>query len=141
MRPPGWRFFLSSAFPETRLFFCFMKFYYVTNIFHLHTYDNETTVLFGIFWNFYGNTFCFFIFFKRKKNYNLTFDDTSKCAVVRYSNLNSRSINKPYLRAVEYDISFFFDFLFIFIFTRLLQKTLWNNYHFLIQTFKTHFKM
>ena len=45
-----------------------------------------------------------------------------KCAVVRYSNLNSRSINKPYLRAVEYDISFFFDFLFIFIFTRLLQK-------------------
>ena len=122
LRPPGWRFFLSSAFPETRLFFCFMKFYYVTNIFHLHTYDNETTVLFGIFWNFYGNTFCFFIFFKRKKNYNLTFDDTSKCAVVRYSNLNSRSINKPYLRAVEYDISFFFDFLFIFIFTRLLQK-------------------
>ena len=30
-----------------------------------------------------------------------------KCAAVHYANLNSSSINKPYLRAVEYAISFF----------------------------------
>ena len=48
-----------------------------------------------------------------------------KCTVVHYSNLNSSSVNKPLfkLRAVEYAISFFFfDFLFVFILTRLLSK-------------------
>ena len=45
-----------------------------------------------------------------------------KCAVVRYSNLNSRSINKPYLRAVEYDISFFFRFLIYFHFREAFAK-------------------
>ena len=30
-----------------------------------------------------------------------------ECAIVHYANLNSSSINKPYLRTVEYAISFF----------------------------------
>ena len=30
-----------------------------------------------------------------------------KCTVVHYASLNSSSINKPYLRAAEYAISFF----------------------------------
>ena len=30
------------------------------------------------FWNFHGNAFCFFSFSKRKKHYNLPFDDTFK---------------------------------------------------------------
>ena len=30
-----------------------------------------------------------------------------KCTAVHYANLNSNSINKPYLRSVEYAISFF----------------------------------
>ena len=48
-----------------------------------------------------------------------------KCTVVHYASLNSSSINKPYLLAVKYTISFFFfDFLFMFISTRLLSKTL-----------------
>ena len=71
-----------------------------------------------------------------------------KCTFVHYVNLNSSFINKPYFRAVEYAISgfffflfFFFDFLFIFILTRLLTKTLWENYHFLMQISKIHFKI
>ena len=47
-----------------------------------------------------------------------------KCAVVNYANLNSSSINKTYLRAVEYAISFFFNVLFMFVLTKLSSKTL-----------------
>ena len=48
-----------------------------------------------------------------------------KYTVVHCDNLNSSSINKPYLRAVQYTTSFvFFNFLFMFILTRLLSKTL-----------------
>ena len=50
-----------------------MKFYYVTNIFDLHIFDNETTALLNFF-NFHGYAFCFFIFSESKKCYNLTFD-------------------------------------------------------------------
>ena len=46
----------------------------------------------------------FLFFSKWKKHYNLTFDNTFK---MHYANLNLSSINKPYLRAVEYAISFF----------------------------------
>ena len=140
MRPPGWRFFLSSAFPETRLFFCFMKFYsQIYFIFILMTMKRRSFLEFFEISTEIHSVSLFFL--NERKIITSLLMIHLKCAVVRYSNLNSRSINKPYLRAVEYDISFFFDFLFIFIFTRLLQKTLWNNCHFLIQTFKTHFKM
>ena len=37
------------------------------------------------------------IFLKWKKYYNPIFDDTFKYIVVHYANLNSRSINKPFL--------------------------------------------
>ena len=58
---------------------------YVTNSFDLHTIH----------------------FSKRKKYRNLTFDNTFKSAVLQCAKLNSSSINKPYLRAVEYAISLF----------------------------------
>ena len=45
---------------------------------------------------------------------------------------------KSYLRAVEYTI---FDFLIMSTLTRLFSKTLYKNYHFLIQISKIHFKM
>ena len=68
-----------------------------------------------------------------------------KLTVVHYANVSSSSINKSYLRAVEYGISFLFvffiSFLFMFILTRLLSKTLWQNYHSLIQIHKMYFKM
>ena len=50
--------------------------------------------------------FVSFFFLNKKKNPNLTFDDTLQNAV-HYANLNSSSINEPYLRTVEYAISVF----------------------------------
>ena len=82
------------------------------------------------FWNFLGNTFCFFNFLKWKKYYNLNFDDTFKLRFVHvldYGNLRSSFINKPYLRTAEHGIVFFSQFLFMFILTRFLSKTLWEN--------------
>ena len=65
-----------------------------------------------------------------------------KCTVAHYSNLNSSSINKPFLNYGPLNMLFrFFDFLFMFILMKLLSKNLWNNYHFLIQISKIHFKM
>ena len=89
------------------VFGVFMKFYYVTNIFDPHTFDNKTTALLKLFKISTENGFCFFIFSKWKKYCSLIFNDTLKCAVVHYCNLNSSSINKFYLRAVENAISVF----------------------------------
>ena len=50
-----------------------------------------------------------------------------KCTVVHHTNLNSRSINKPYLRTVENALSCFFYFFYMFVLTRLLSKTLWKS--------------
>ena len=36
----------------------------------------------------------------------------------------------PYLRAVEYAISIFFEVFFTFILTMFLSKTSWKKYHF-----------
>ena len=72
------------------------NFYYVTNISDLHIFENETTTLLNLFWNLHGYAFCFFISSKWKKHYNPPLDDTFKmycCA----ANLNSSSINKPFL--------------------------------------------
>ena len=92
-----------------------MKFYYITNIFDLQIFDNETAVLlfyFLFFWNLHGNAFCFFIISKWKKYYNLPFDDTFKCTVLHYANLNSSSINKPFLNYGPLSMLFrFFRFL------------------------------
>ena len=96
---------------------------------------------FKIFLNFHGNSFCLFIFSKWKKYYNLTFDDTFKmycCA------LSSSSMNKLFLNYGPLNMlfcCFFFNFWFMFILTRLLSKTLWKNYHFLMQIWKINFKM
>ena len=115
-----------------------MNFYCVTNIF-----DNETTSLLKIGLNLNGNAFCFLIFSFNERNIATSLLMIHlKCTVVHYANLNSSSINKPYLLAVEYTfLLFFFDFLFIFILIRFLLQTLWKNYHFFIQVSKIHLKM
>ena len=63
-----------------------------------------------------------------------------KRTVIHYANLNSSSINKPYLRAVEYAISFFRVLLHIY-FNKAFVKSVLKKYHFLIQIYKIHFKM
>ena len=50
---------------------------YVTNIFNLHIFEHEMTALLK-FLKFPRNAFCFFIFSKWKKYYNLPLDDTFK---------------------------------------------------------------
>ena len=115
-----------------------MKFYYGKNIFDLHTSDNETTDLLKFFGISTAMQFVS-LFFLNEGNITISLLITYlKCTVVNYANKNSSSLNKHYLRAVEYTISFFFDFLFMFILTMLLLKTLWKNYYFLIQTSKIH---
>ena len=83
-----------------------MKFYYVTNIFDLHTFDNETTAHF-IFLKICTEMH-FVSFFLNERNIATSILMIHlKCTVVHYATLNSSSINKPYLWAVEYAISFF----------------------------------
>ena len=105
----------------------------VTNIFDLNIFDNETTALLKLF-EICAEMHLFLYFFYIKEIFQ---PQTSllmihlKCTAVHYVNLNSSSINKPYLRTVEFAILFLFDFLYMFILTRLLSKTLSKNYHFL----------
>ena len=54
------------------------NFYYVTNIFDLHIFENKTAALLIFFFNLHGYAFWFFIFSKWKKHDNLPFDDTFK---------------------------------------------------------------
>ena len=87
-----------------------------------------------------------YLFFVNERNITTSLLMISlKLTVVHYANVSSSSINKSNLRAAEYGISFLFvffiSFLFMFILTRLLSKTLWQNYHSLIQIHKMYFKM
>ena len=81
-----------------------IKFYNVTNIFDLLTFDNKTTALSK---KFEISTEMHFVSSFSLNERNIA---TSlliihlKCAVARYVNLNSGFINMPYLRAVEYAI-------------------------------------
>ena len=117
-----------------------MKLYYVTNIFDLHTFDNETTAFLK---TFEISTEMDFIslFFLNERNITTSLPILHlKCTALHCANLNSSSINKPSLRVVEYAI-FFFEFLFTLILTTFLSKTLWKKLSFLIQISKIHFKM
>ena len=65
-----------------------------------------------------------------------------KCAGVHYANLNTSSINSPYLWAVEYDISFFFLSNSIYVyFNEAFIKNFMKKLSFLMQISKIHFKM
>ena len=84
-----------------------MKVYYVQNVFDLHTFDNETTHLLK---SFEISTEMHFISLFSLHEGNITISLLMihlKCAVVHCANLNSSPLDKHYLRAVEYAISFF----------------------------------
>ena len=102
-----------------------MKFYYVTNIFDLHTFENEMTVLLKFFEISTEIDFVSMYFLNEKKITTSPLMMHLKRTVAHYAYLNPSFINKPYLRAFEYAIScFFFYFLFMIILTRLLSETL-----------------
>ena len=122
-----------------------MKFYNVTNIFDLHIFDNKTVALL-IFFLILGKVFFL------KKSVVLQLFPNLKCSVVYHANVNSSSVNKPFLNYGSLNVLFrlflglfvfwcvclFFYLLFIFIFTKFFPKTL---YHFSIQISKINFKM
>ena len=90
-----------------------MKFYYVTNVFDLRTFEISTEI-------HYVSSF-----FLNERNITISLLMIHlKCTVVHYANLNSSSINKPYLRAIEYAISFFFRFLIYNYFNEAFAKNL-----------------
>ena len=86
-----------------------MKFYNVTNIFDLHTFDNKATALLKLFGICLEIHFVS-LFFVNERNITISLLMIHlKCAVVHNANLNSSCINKPFLNiwVVEYAISFF----------------------------------
>ena len=85
----------------------FEGFYYVKNIFDLDTFDNETAALLKFF-EISTEMHFISLFFLNERNITISlFMIHLKCTFVPYANLNSSSINKPYLQAVEYTISLF----------------------------------
>ena len=88
-----------------------MKFYCVTNIFELHSFHNEMMALLKLF-EISTEMYFVSLFFLKERNITTSLVMIHfKCAVVHCANPNSNSgsINKPYLQAVEYTISFFLN--------------------------------
>ena len=117
------------------------NFYYVTNILHLHIYDNETAALLFFFLKFAQICILFLYFFQNESNITTSLLMIhSKCTIVHYTNLNSSSKNKPFLNYGLLNILFCFLRFLIYLYF-ILSKNLWNNYYFLIQISKIHFKI
>ena len=68
-----------------------MKLYYVTNIFDLRTFENETT-----FPEICREMHIFSLFFLNQTNSTSLLVIHLKCTVVHYANLNSNSISKSF---------------------------------------------
>ena len=100
------------------------NFYYVINIFDLHIFENQTAT----FLNFFEISAVMFLYFFLNETKITTSLLTMhlKCTVLHYANLNSSSINKPFLNYrllnMLFRFCFFFDFLFMFILMKLLSK-------------------
>ena len=110
----------------------------------LHIFDKETAALLNFF-EICTEMHFVSLFFLNERNISIFLVMIHlKCTVVHYSNLNSNSINKPFLNYGPLNMLFLFSDLIsivTFILTRLLIKKLWNNYHFLTQISKIHFNM
>ena len=104
----------------------FLKFYYVTSFFNLQIFNNETTVLLKFFEICADMHFVSLICLNERSITTSLLVIDLKCTVVHYANLNSSSINKLFLNYELSNMLFrcFFYFLFLFILTRLLSKTL-----------------
>ena len=115
-----------------------MKFYYVTIIFDLQIFDNETTALLNIFE--ICTEMCFVsIFFLNERNITtslLIIATFKEYCFAWYVKLSSRSIIKPFLNDMPPNMLFrFFRFLIYVYFNEAFVKNLSKNY-FLIQISK-----
>ena len=120
-----------------------MKFFCVTNIFDLQVFNNETTaLLFFIFLFFYFFEICIVmrfvsLFFLNERNITISLLMVHlKCTVIHYANLNSSSINKPFLSYRPSNMLFR-----VFCFLIYVSYLAFGKLSFLIQIFKIHFKM
>ena len=75
--------------------------------FDIHTFDNETTVLLKLFEIFTEMHFVSLFFQKGRNITTKLLMIHLKVTVLCYAELNSSSINKSFLGAVDYAISFF----------------------------------
>ena len=75
--------------------------------FNIHTFDNETTVVLKLFEIFTEMHFVFLFFQNGRNNTTKLLMIHLKVTVLHYVELNSSSINKSFLGAVDYVISFF----------------------------------
>ena len=114
----------------------------MTNSFDLQSFDNEMTVLLKYFEIGAKIHFVSLLFLNERNIIISLLMIHLKYPVVRYANLNSSSIKKPFLNYRPSNMLFrSFDYLFVLLSTRLLSKTLLKSYHFLIKNSKIHFKM
>ena len=119
------------------------NFYYVKNIFDLHIFENEMATPLNFF-EICTDIHFVSLFFLNDRNITTSLLIIQlKFTVVHYTNLNSSSINKPFL---NYGLSnmpfcFCFDFLFMFILLKLFSTKCTKQLHFLIQISKIHFKI
>ena len=81
-------------------------------IFDLYTFDNETMALLKIFETSKEINFLSLFFLNERNITSSLLTMHLKCVVLHCANLNSSSINKVYLRAIEFAISIF---LFMFL--------------------------
>ena len=128
----GFRRFLGS-FTTSQIFliYTFLKM-------KLRPWNNQTIKQ----WNWHRNDFVFLFFLNERNVVVSLLVIHSKCTVVHYANLNSSSIKKPFLNCWPLNMLFLlFWFLILFPLTRLLSKTLFKNYRFLIPNSKILFKM
>ena len=111
----------------------FRGFYSVTNIFDLHIFEFKTATLLNFFQICTDMHFVSLIFLNERNITTSLLTIHLECTVVPYANLNSSSVNKPFLNyGLLNMLFFFFDLLFMFILIKLLSKNVWNNDHFLI---------
>ena len=91
-----------------------MKFYCVTNIFDLHIFYNETTALLKFF-EISKEMHFVSLFFLNERNITTSLAMIHlKCTVAHFANVNSSSIKKLYLWAVEYAISLFLFLIYVY---------------------------
>ena len=74
-----------------------MNFYYVTNIFQLHIFENESMGLLKLFEICLEMHFLSLFFLNERNTKTSLLMMRSKCTVVNYANLNSSSIRKSFL--------------------------------------------
>ena len=113
------------------------NFYYVTNIFDLHIFENETATLLNFF-EICTDMHFVSLFFLNERNITTSLLMIHlKCTVVHYANLNSSSKNKAFLNYGSLNMLFrFFRFLIYVYFNETFVKKLMKQ----LSSFNTNFQ-